>query len=111
MYNRLRLPFHLECPACGERDRWWLQFRFGTLTLADYELGHRVNWLRRGLKEGRPGLGRVLIQGTLEECPHCRADLGPAHEIWIIEVRDDVFATVVEDTSGQGYWQEFWRVA
>ncbi|WP_157570495.1 hypothetical protein [Microtetraspora malaysiensis] len=109
MYNRLRLPAPIDCPACGVRGRWWVQFRFGPLALTNYEAGEPVDWAAGGRKEGRRGLGRVLIQGTLEECPNCRADLGREHEIVTIEVREDVFVSAVEDTSGDGYWPEFWR--
>ncbi|MFD0732161.1 hypothetical protein [Planotetraspora mira] len=109
MYNRLRLPAPIECPACGVRERWWAQFRFGPLALTNYEVGEPIDWAAGGRKEGRRGLERVLIQGTLEECPNCRADLGPEHEIFTIEVRGDVFVSAVEDTSGDGYWLEFWR--
>lgn len=60
---------------------------------------------------GERGLHRVLVQGILEGCGHCRTlDFAPIWEMAVIEIVDDVIVSAVRDFDGEGWWAETWRV-
>ncbi|WP_147267864.1 hypothetical protein [Spongiactinospora rosea] len=82
------------------------------MDLIDYEVGQHLIWEERRGVEGEPGRHRVLAQGVLEGCGHCGMyDFGGSlWEMVVIEIVDDVIVSVVQDTSGEGWWEEDWRV-
>ncbi|MBB6350211.1 hypothetical protein AB0C18_12855 [Nonomuraea muscovyensis] len=111
LFNRVKLPDPLTCPNCGVAGIWTAQFRFGATDQIDYEVGQRLSWEYIWAVEGEPGHHRVLAQGILEGCPHCGShDFGGLWETAVIEIVDDVIVSVVQDSSGDGWWAEDWRV-
>ncbi|GAA3473074.1 hypothetical protein [Nonomuraea roseola] len=111
MFNTVKLPDPLTCPDCGVAGIWTAQFKFGATDLVEYEVGQRLNWHYRWAVEGERGHHRVIVQGILEGCAHCRTyDFDDLWEMVVIEIVDDVIVSVVQDTSGDGWWAEGWRV-
>ncbi|SEM91488.1 hypothetical protein [Nonomuraea pusilla] len=112
LFNRVKFPKPLTCPNCGVTGIWTAQFWFGATDLIDYEVGQHLNWEYRWAVAGEPGHHRVLAQGVLEGCRHCGTyDFGGSlWEMVVIEIVDDVIVSVVQDTSGDGWWAEDWRV-
>lgn len=64
-FNRLRA--EARCPNCGQTMKQVIQFKFGDTWQYDYDLGDTLRW--GGNDVGRPGLGKVIVLGTGEECP------------------------------------------
>jgi hypothetical protein len=67
-----------RCPACKREAKFLVQFKFGELWQYHYEIGDLIQWGERYRRqnEGRPGLGRVAVDGAAEPCPFCGADGG-----------------------------------
>ncbi|WP_431932924.1 hypothetical protein [Nonomuraea jabiensis] len=75
-------------------------------------MGQHLTWEYTWGVEGERGHHRVLAQGILEACEHCGThDFGGLlWEMVVIEIVDDVIVSVVQDTSGDGWLAEHWRV-
>ncbi|WP_203883783.1 hypothetical protein [Planotetraspora kaengkrachanensis] len=111
MFSVVRMPEPLACPKCGESGTWKAQFKFGALDLVEYRVGQRLDWDYAWDVEGERGHHRVVAQGVLEGCPHCHAHgFEEPWDLVVIEIVDDVIVSAVQDTSGEGWWADEWRV-
>lgn len=91
-YNRLRV--QARCPNCGKTSEQVIQFKFGDTWLHEYSLGDSLRW--GGNDIGRPGLGRVSVSGSGEECPVCHN----RGEDFSVVIERDVIASVEDAPEG-----------
>jgi hypothetical protein len=59
-----------DCPECGQRAHFDIQFKYGSCWQYDYVLGDRIRW--GGNDFGEQGLVNTVILGTGEPCPICQ---------------------------------------
>ena len=57
------------CPSCKEKVKFRIQFKYGDTWQHEYKIGDQIQW--GGNDIGKPGLKRVVLDGTAEHCPKC----------------------------------------
>lgn len=57
------------CPACGEKVKVRVQFKYGDTWQYGYKIGDQIRW--GGNDIGKPGLRRVILDGAAEPCQKC----------------------------------------
>lgn len=72
LFNIVRI--EMPCPACGERDRFEIQFKYSETYQHEYELGQRIRWGHPTLNQGTPGHRRVLVDACGGDCRHCQVE-------------------------------------
>jgi hypothetical protein len=71
LYSRLMVG-SLVCPVTGQAYHHVLQFNYGS-KWQEYHLGDRLQW--DGVDDyGGRTRNPILVRGTSEGCPHCKAD-------------------------------------
>lgn len=79
-----RLHAQVRCRNCGNASDQVIQFKFGDVCQHDCQLGDELRW--GGNDIGRPGLAKVIVCGSGEECPVCHA----RGEDYVVVVESDV---------------------
>ncbi|YCK35292.1 hypothetical protein ACNF49_14760 [Actinomadura sp. ATCC 39365] len=109
MFNLVRPESKTICPQCDIEDYWWVQFMYGPLLLARYEIGSTIAWKTEGRREGFPGESHVFAEGVEQGCHHCGYQ--PAEEKkFDIEIRFDRIESVRESDGTIDYRGEYWTM-
>ncbi|MET9226094.1 hypothetical protein [Lentzea sp. NPDC003310] len=59
----------LECPACGHRDDYYVQFKFGACQGEGFEVGDSISW--EHVLHGEPGHRLVAVAAIGSACTAC----------------------------------------
>ena len=60
----------VNCPFCGHRQSWTVQFKYGNCWQFEYKIGDKLRW--GGNKKGSNVGGKVRTEGIAEEeCQRC----------------------------------------
>ena len=93
-----------NCPFCGNRQPWTVQFKYGNCWQFEYRIGDKLRW--GGNKRGSNVGGEVRTEGIAEEkCKRC----GTGSINGVVYLNDNIITSVEllkEPLRLQGYFEK-----